>query len=102
MNIIAKAAVFARVMHWRATWDKYNLHYPSPVKDNPKFMTAWEAAQLIPDGAVIGTSGMGGNQRPSLLYWAIRDRFKEEGHPHGVTLIGVGGQGGRGRVPGTA
>ena len=102
MNIITKAAVFTHVMRWRATWEKYDLHYPVPVKDNPKFMTAWDAAQLIPDEAVIGTSGMGGNQRPALLYWAVRDRFKAEGHPKDITLIGVGGQGGRGRVPGTA
>jgi len=94
--------MFAHVMYWRMTWEKYDLHYPSPVKGNPKFMTAWEAAQLIPDEAVIGTSGMGGNQRPALLYWAVRDRFKAEGHPKDCTLIGVGGQGGRGRVPGTA
>lgn len=102
MNIFSRAAIFAHVMYWRMTWEKYDLHYPSPVKDNPKFMTAWEAAQLIPDEAVIGTSGMGGNQRPALLYWAVRDRFRAEGHPKDCTLIGVGGQGGRGRVPGTA
>ncbi len=102
MNLITKLSMFAHVMRWRLNWEKYDLHYPVPVKDNPKFMTPWDAAQLIPDGAVIGTSGMGGNQRPAILYWAVRDRFKAEGHPRDITLIGVGGQGGRGRVPGTA
>ncbi len=102
MNLFTKISMFAHVIRWRLTWEKYDLHYPVPVKDNPKFMTPWDAAQLIPDGSVVGTSGMGGNQRPAILYWAVRDRFKAEGHPRDITLIGVGGQGGRGRVPGTA
>ncbi|HDP33942.1 MAG TPA: hypothetical protein ENN29_02405, partial [Candidatus Hydrogenedentes bacterium] len=78
MNIITRLSMLAHVMRWRLNWEKYDLHYPVPFKDNPKFMTAWDAAQLIPDSAVIGTSGMGGNQRPALLYWAVRDRFKAE------------------------
>ncbi len=101
MNLFEKLRTIAHVYHWRLTWEKYDLHYPVPVKDNPKFMTAWDATGLIPDGSVIGTSGMGGNQRCALLYWAVRDRFKQEGHPRDLTVIGVGGQGGRGRVPGT-
>lgn len=101
MNILTKLGLFAHVMRWRLAWEKYDLHYPSPVKDNPKFMTAWEAVKLIPDGAILGTSGMGGNQPCSLMYWAIRDRFKKEGHPRDLTLVNIGGQGGRGKVPGT-
>ena len=101
MNIIEKAGVFLHVLWWRMNWNKYDLYYPSPVPDNPKFMTAWDAVQMIPDNAVIGISGIGANQRPALLYWAIRDRFLAEGHPRNITVIGIGGQGGRGIVPGT-
>lgn len=101
MNTFGKLGVLAHILKWRLTWDKYDLHYPVPVKDNPKFMTAWEAVQLIPDKAIIGISGIGANQRPSLLYWGIRDRFLKEGHPKEITIIGIGGQGGRGLVPGT-
>lgn len=101
INILDKIRTIARVIHWRLTWNKFDLHYPVPVPDNPKFMTAWDAAGLIPDGAVIGTSGMAGNQRCAVLYRAIRDRFKQEGHPRNLTVLTVGGQGGRGRVPGT-
>ncbi len=101
MNFLTRMKLFAHVMRWRMTWEKYDLHYPSPVKDNPKFMTAWEAVKLIPDGAVLGTSGMSGNQRFSLMCWAIRDRFLKEGHPRNLTLVNIGGQGGRGKLPGT-
>jgi len=101
MNIFGKLGVVSHVMRWRMNWNKYDLHYPVPFKDNSKFMTAWDAVHLIPDNAIIGISGIGGNQRPSLLYWAIRDRFLKEGHPRNITVIGIGGQGGRGLVPGT-
>jgi propionate CoA-transferase len=64
-------------------------------------MSPREAANLIPDNAVIATSGLGGNQRASILYWAIRETFQETRHPANLTLISTGGQGGRGIVPGT-
>jgi propionate CoA-transferase len=101
MNAIERFSIFLHVLRWRLTWNKYDLHFPSPVKDNPKFMNAWDAVKLIPDDAIIGISGIGANQRPALLYWAIRDRFLKEGHPGNITIIGIGGQGGRGIVPGT-
>ncbi len=96
-----KLGVLAHVLRWRATWNQYDAHYPPPVKDNPKFKTAWEAVGMIPDGAVVGISGIGANQRPAVLYWAIRDRFLKEGRPRNLTIVGIGGQGGRGIVPGT-
>lgn len=101
MNLLEKMRLYAHVMKWLFAWKKYDLHYPPPVPDNPKFMTAWEAAKLIPDGAVLATSGIGGNQRCSLMYWAIRDMFKQTGHPRDLSLVNIGGQGGRGRIPGT-
>lgn len=101
MDFLTRLRVMAQVYHWRLTWNRKDLHYPPPVKDNPKFMTAWDAVKMIPDGSVIAGSGMGGNQRCALLYWAIRDSFLKEGRPKNLTVLTVGGQGGRGRAPGT-
>lgn len=101
MNILTKIGIQLHTIHWVMTWKRHNNHYPSPVPENPKFMTAWQAVGLIQDGAVVGTSGIGGNQRCSLLYWAMRDRYHAEGRPKGLTVVCVGGQGGRGKVPGT-
>ncbi len=101
MNIFTKLKIGIHVAHWLLTWKKHDSHYPSPVPDNPKFMTAWEAAGLIQDGAIVGTSGIGGNARCSLIYWAMRERFLAEQHPRDLTIVCVGGQGGRGKIPGT-
>jgi len=101
MNLFTKIGIQVHTLHWWLTWNKHNSHYPSPVPENPKFMTAWQAVELIHDGAVVGTSGLGGNQRCSLMYWAMRERFLAEGRPKDLTIISVGGQGGRGKVPGT-
>lgn len=103
MNFLTKTAIKLHVLHWRLTWTKHNSHYPVPakVKDNPKFMTAWQAVDLIKDGAVVATSGIGGNQRCALMYWAIREKFLATGHPNNLTIVCVGGQGGRGKIPGS-
>ena len=103
MNFLTKAAIKAHVVHWRLTWTKHDSKYPVPaaVRNNPKFMTAWDAVDLIKDGAVMATSGLGGNQRCALMYWAMREKFQATGHPNNVTIICVGGQGGRGKIPGS-
>ena len=101
MNIFVKAYLLQHIIHWRLTWNNRNTKYPSPVPDNPKFKSPWDAASMIPDGAVITTAGMGGNMRPSILYWAIREVYEATGHPKGCTVINTGGQGGRGLAPGT-
>lgn len=101
MNLFTKIGIQLHTIGWVLTWKKHDNHYPSPAPENPKFMTAWQAMDLIRDGAVVGTSGIGGNQRASLMYWAMRDRFLAEGRPKDLTVICVGGQGGRGKVPGT-
>jgi propionate CoA-transferase len=46
-----------------------------------KFITAKEAAELIPDHAIVGVGGMGLAGWPEEVGIAIRDRFKETGHP---------------------
>ena len=51
-----------------------------------KFISAKEAAALIPDGASIGVAGMGLSGFPEEVVCAIRDRFKETGHPKNLEL----------------
>lgn len=51
-----------------------------------KFITAKEAAALIKDGASIGVAGMGLSGFPEEVACAIRDRFKESGHPKALEL----------------
>ena len=51
-----------------------------------KFITAAEAAKLIPDGATVGFAGMGLSGFPEEVICAIRDSFKETGHPRDLEL----------------
>ncbi len=101
MNTLTKLQLLFHIAKWRATWDWRNTKKAVRVPGNPKFMSAREAVSLIKDGSVIGTSGLAGNQRASLIWWAIKEMFEETGHPRNLTLISVGGQGGRGKIPGT-
>lgn len=51
-----------------------------------KFITAKEAAELIADDATIGVAGMGLSGWAEEVACAIRDRFRETGHPCGINL----------------
>ena len=51
-----------------------------------KFITAKEAAQLIPDHATVGVAGMGLSGWPEEIASAIRDNFAETGHPCDLNL----------------
>ena len=51
-----------------------------------KFITAKQAAELIPDGAIVGVAGMGLSGWAEEIACAIRDRYKETGHPCGLHL----------------
>lgn len=51
-----------------------------------KFITAREAAQLIPDGATIGLAGMGLSGWAEEIGCAIRDNYLESGHPRDLNL----------------
>jgi propionate CoA-transferase len=91
----------ARIAHWRMTWAKRDLDHLPVGYLNTRIRTARDVAELVPDGACCISTGMAGNARCSTLFWAIRERFQREGRPRGLTWIAVGGQGGRGRAPGT-
>ena len=101
MKLLTKLALLYRIIRWRLTWDRRDTSYQVTVPGNPKFMSAQSAAKLIKDGSVIATSGLAGNQRPSVIYWAIRELFQATGHPSNLTVVCTGGQGGRGIAPGT-
>jgi len=101
VNLLDRAQLLALILRWRLTWDRRDTAYlpPEPLPD--KFKSARAAVDLIPDGACVVSCGIAGNARCSILFWALRERFEQSGCPTGLTWISVGGQGGRGRVPGT-
>ncbi|NLH49758.1 MAG: hypothetical protein GX444_14340 [Myxococcales bacterium] len=101
MNILTKAELLLHIARWRATWDKRDIDYRPRHLANPKFISAREAAKKIGDGATVFSSGMAANSRCSIFFWAIKDVYKETGHPKNLTWITIGAQGSRGRVPGT-
>jgi len=101
MNALTKLKLIYRIARWRLTWEKRNTHYAHRVPGNPKFLGPREAIGLIRDGDFVAVSGLGGNQHATILYWAIKELFEETGHPRDLTVMSIGGQGGRGKVPGT-
>jgi propionate CoA-transferase len=101
MRFIDKILLVARIVYWRLTWSRRDLDYRPPGELDSRFMTAREAARLVPEGACCLSTGMAGNARCSTFFWAIRECFQSSGQPRDLTWIAVGGQGGRGRAPGT-
>ncbi|MEE8427230.1 MAG: CoA-transferase [Woeseiaceae bacterium] len=101
MNLFDRAKLLAHILRWRLTWDRRDTGYhpPEPLPD--KFKSARAAVAMIPDGACVISCGISGNARCSIFFWAVRERFEQSGHPKKLTWISIGGQGGRGRAPGT-
>ncbi|HEY3357222.1 MAG TPA: CoA-transferase [Polyangia bacterium] len=100
MDLRTKLGLIRGLVRWRLTWAQHDLDYRPPLA-SAKFLSARQAAARVPDGATVFSSGMAGNHRNSIFFWALRDRFLRRGTPRGLTWITVGAQGGRGRVPGT-
>src|SRR6218665_331459 len=46
-----------------------------------------EAADLIPDGAVVSVSSSSGLGCPDLMLKAIGERFEQSGHPRNLTTL---------------
>ena len=102
MNTLEQVRLLARIVGWRLTWSRCMTDYRPPAANlDARFVTAQEAVARIPDGATGISCGMAGNARCTILFRALRDRFRASGHPAGLTWIAVGGQGGRGKAPGT-
>jgi propionate CoA-transferase len=100
VNIPRMSTTIAKLLYFRLTWTRRNLDY-LPTGLEPKFITARQAAQMIPDGATLTIGGFTSIGRASIFYWALRDAFECTGHPCNLTVIGTCPQGGRGKVPGT-
>jgi propionate CoA-transferase len=101
MRVVDEAALLLRMARWAVAVARHDTGAATRVPGNPKFTTAREAVARIPDAAVVAVSGLGGNQRAAILHWALRERFEATGRPRRLTLVNVGGHGGRGRVTGT-
>jgi len=101
MKLATKLWLLGHIARWLVTRNRYNTHYRFTLPDNPKLMGPRDAVKLICDGDVVATSGLGGNQWSSVIYRSMRDLFKETGHPRDLTVISIGGQGARGRAPGS-
>lgn len=101
MTVFEKIKTIGHLIKWRLTWDKKNLDYHPGKNVSEKFITACQAASLIHDGSVCISSGIAGNARCSVFFWAIRESFQKTGHPKDLTWINIAAQGGRGKVPGT-
>lgn len=101
MDVLEEAGMLVRWARWGLALARHDTRAPSPVPDNPKFMTPRAAVELIRDGAVVAVSGLGTHQRASILYWALRESFATTRHPRRLTIVNVGGHGSRGLLPGT-
>lgn len=101
MNLLERIRLLLHIIRWRLTWNRKDLGYKPKKSVSDKFITARQAAELIPDGATVFSNGLAGNARCSVFFWAIRERFKKTGSPRDLTWINIGAQGGRGKVPGT-
>lgn len=98
---MTQARLLAHLAAWRITWNRADLGYRPRGGVGSCFRSAREAAALVPDGAVLMASGLGGNARASVVYRAIRERFERSGHPRDLTCVALGGIGARGKGPGT-
>ncbi len=96
-----EARLLGHLAKWRMTWDHVDLDEQPPPGLGPRFVSPRAAAALIPDGAVCVSTGIAGHQRPSAVLYALRDRYRAQAHPAGLTWCAVGAQGGRGKIPGT-
>jgi propionate CoA-transferase len=101
MTFFEKIKAIGHLVRWRLNWNKKNLDFIPGEKVSAKFITARNAALLIPDGSVCISGGIAGNARCSVFFWAIRESFLKTGHPKDLTWINIAAQGGRGKVPGT-
>ena len=101
MNLLTKAALLAHIARWRFNWYRFNTHYAPPDGCDGKFLSPIDAAGLIGDGDFIAVSGLGSSQWNSVIYHAICERFRQTGHPAGITAMAIGGVGSRGKVPGS-
>ncbi len=101
VKLIDETAMLLHLARWALSTARHDTRSALSVPGNPKFVTPRGAVAQIPDRAVVAVSGLGAHQRAAILHWALRERFEATGRPRGLTLVNVGGHGGRGLLPGT-
>ena len=101
MKITRKISLLKKIIVWRLNWYKRTNDHVAGKPGNPIFLSPAEAVGLIESDTVLAVSGLGGNQHATSMYWAIHDAYVEKNEPKNLTVICIGGQGGRGKVPGT-
>jgi propionate CoA-transferase len=98
------SATFSRLwsfLRWKLSWNKRDLYGSPNSLSGSKFVSAMEAIKLIPDNAVVASSGFAGCGICNLLFWAIKESYQRNNSPKNLTLMNVGAQGGRGKIPGS-
>lgn len=58
-----------------------------------EFISSEQAAELIPDNAVIALEGFMGSDVAEEIYIRINERFREHGHPRNLTIMHASGIG---------
>ncbi|QUM76920.1 hypothetical protein HWV00_12095 [Moritella sp. 24] len=101
MNLLSSARIMKHIFQYRLHWNERDTHYRYQIPGSPQFMGPRDAVRLIKDKDTVIVCGIGGNQRISILSWALKEVFEETHHPQNLTLITAAGLGGRGKVPGT-
>ena len=89
--------IFLRLMYW-ILWGSRprQLERNFGPKDKKKFMSAWQAANLIERGYVVIVAGLGANGWVPAPFKAAAKMFQKFGYPGELTVIAPAGQGGRG------
>ncbi len=90
----------SKLLRWKRMLENIDYDY-RPDISNTKFMSASQAAALIPDNACLMSMGMTVSARPAILQSAIGNRFRTTGSPGNLTVITAGGAGGRGIIRGS-
>ena len=101
MNLDSAEGIQAHVGAWLGRLFNPDLDFVYTDPDNPKFIGVWDAVKPLPDGAVVACTALGSNQQSGLFYMAARRAFEAESHPRDLTVMIIGGCGGRGKLPGT-
>jgi len=70
---MSRISIVKHMLHFRLSWNKKNIHYRYLSEGSDKFMGPMDAIKLINDQDTVIACGIGGNQRISILSWALRE-----------------------------
>ena len=88
-----KCKVFAPCCGWPSS--------PPPPNVSSKFKSYDDAIAQLQDDESIGFVGIVGNLQVSGFWFSMVRRFNKTAHPRNLTVVTHGGNGGRGKLPGT-